>query len=308
MIGYKAFDKNLCCRGMQYEVGRTYEMPTKKEDMRLCSDNVLHFCRYPWDIERHSDYSLSNSRICEVIATGDVISNDEGKFGTNKLLILREIIGEEKNKLLHYNSGDWNSGDCNSGNRNSGNCNSGNRNSGYRNSGNCNSGNWNSGDWNSGYRNSGNWNSGDWNSGNRNSGNRNSGNRNSGDWNSGDWNSGYCNSDSPKVRMFNKMTKLNFDDIAFPNYFYEVSPVRFISADTATYEQQKEHKKDIETCGGYYEKVEYKEAWRIAWNATSDEDRRKTLSLPNFDADIFEEITGIDVYAEFGIMPVDFEE
>ena len=276
MIGYKAFDRDLKCRGFQFEIGQEYTLETPKDKMELCSAGVFHFCRYLIDIERNSNYSLANSRICEVIATGDVISNDEGKFGTNKLLILREIIGEEKNKLLHYNSG--------------------NRNSGNWNSGDCNSGNWNNGDWNSG-----NWNSGDWNSGDWNSGNWNSGNRNSGNWNSGNWNSGYCNSDSPKVRMFNKMTKLNFDDITFPNYFYEVSPVRFISADTATYEQQKGHKKYIETCGGYYEKVEYKEAWRIAWNAASDEDRRKTLSLPNFDADVFFEISGIDVRKELNL-------
>lgn len=97
------------------------------------------------------------------------------------------------------------------------------------------------------------------------------------------------------------MTELDFGDIIFPNYFYKVSPLRFISANTATYEQQKEHKKDIETCGGYYEKVEYKEAWRIAWNAASDEDRRKTLSLPNFNADVFFEISGIDVRKELNL-------
>ena len=31
MIGYKAFNKNLCCRGFQYEVGKTYTKDTKKE-------------------------------------------------------------------------------------------------------------------------------------------------------------------------------------------------------------------------------------------------------------------------------------
>lgn len=34
MIGYKAFDKNLQCRGFQYEVGKEYEMDGEriKED------------------------------------------------------------------------------------------------------------------------------------------------------------------------------------------------------------------------------------------------------------------------------------
>ena len=129
MIGYKAFDENLQCRGFQFEVGKTYETGRTKEDLRLCSDTVFHFCRELNRIENVSNYYISKSRVCEVIAEGDVVT-DGDKYGTNKLTILREIPREELNE---YNS-------CNSGNRNSGNWNSGNRNSGNWNSGNCNSG------------------------------------------------------------------------------------------------------------------------------------------------------------------------
>ena len=32
MIGYKAFDGNLCCKGFQFKVGETYETGALKEN------------------------------------------------------------------------------------------------------------------------------------------------------------------------------------------------------------------------------------------------------------------------------------
>ena len=145
--------------------------------------------------------------------------------------------------------------------------------------------------------NSGNWNSGNCNSGNCNSGNCNSGNRNSGNRNSGNCNSGYFNTDIPTVRMFNKDTYLSIEDIDFPSFlFFKLT--QWISYDTATEEEKKEHKKEMETCGGYLKTLEYKEAFRLAWNKASKEGHKKLLSLPNWDNAIFKEISGIDAEAE----------
>ena len=94
MIGYKAFDENLQCKGFQFEVGKSYDTGRAKEDLRLCSDTVFHFCRELYKIENVSDYRISKSRVCEVIAEGDVVT-DGDKYGTNKLFILREIPREE---------------------------------------------------------------------------------------------------------------------------------------------------------------------------------------------------------------------
>ena len=203
------------------------------------------------------------------------------------------------------NSGNCNSGDCNSGDWNSGNKNSGNWNSGYRNSGNKNSGNWNSGDRNSGYRNSGNCNSGDRNSGDRNSGNKNSGNLNSGNWNSGNWNSGNCNSgffnsDEPCMRMFNKMTNYKREDVIIPAWCY-FEPTVWVSHDTATEEEKTEHKAEIKVCGGFLKTINYKDAWRLAWNKASIKERKKLFDLPNWDNQVFKEITGIDAENEISL-------
>ena len=288
MTGYKATDMNGCCRGFKFEVGKTYTKDTPKEELECCTDKVFHFCRELFAIEKESNYKLSESRLFEVIAGDYVRSGD--KYGTNSLTILREIEGEEKLNLI-------NSGYRNSGDRNSGNCNSGDWNSGDRNSG-----DWNSGDCNSGYRNSGDRNSGNCNSGNRNSGDCNSGNRNSGDWNSGDWNSGnrnsgFFNSTEPNVRMFNKMTEKKSSEIDIPGWCYFDLTV-WVSHDTATDAEKKEHKKEIETCGGYLKTLEYKEAWKLAWDKASKEEHEKLLKLPNWNNEVFKEITGIDAEAE----------
>ena len=306
MIGYKAFDENLQCRGFQFEVGKTYETGKTKEELKLCSNTVFHFCRELHRIENVSDYYISKSRVCEVIAEGDVVT-DGDKYGTNKLTILREIPREELNEYNNYNSGSWNSGNYNSGNRNSGNYNSGFYNSGNRNSGNYNSGNYNSGNrnsascnsgnYNSGNRNSGNYNSGSWNSGSWNSGNYNSGNRNSGSWNSGNYNSGFFNTNSPLVRIFNKETNISLDNIDFPSFLYFDLTV-WVSHDTATKQEKEAHETEIETCGGFTKEISYKEAFRIAWNKASKEEHKKLLKLPNWNNEIFKEISGIDAEAE----------
>ena len=145
----------------------------------------------------------------------------------------------------------------------------------------CNSGNWNSGNSNSGNSNSGNCNSGNW----------NSGHRNSGHWNSGNSNSGHLNSNKPdKIRIFNKYT--DSTEIEFPEYFY-FDLTEFVSHDTATPEEKEKYKKEIEVCGGFLRTLDYKQAWQKSYNKASDEDKAKTKKLPNFDSDIFFEITGI---------------
>ena len=58
--------------------------------------------------------------------------------------------------------------------------------------------------------------------------------------------------------------------------------------------EKEDNKKHGET-GGYLKTLDYKEAFKESYNKASKEDRKKIFNIPNFDADKFLEISGIDV-------------
>ena len=134
--GFKAFSPDMICRDMQYEMGQEYKM----DDTPIPCQRGYHFCKSIADC--YSFYPMDDETvICEIEALGEVATDDDVKFCTNHIKIVKKVAKpREKSNKSPSCSGFCNSGNCNSGNRNSGNCNSGNRNSG----------DWNSGDWNSG--------------------------------------------------------------------------------------------------------------------------------------------------------------
>ena len=290
MKGYKVFNSDWTCRGFQFEVGKVFE-----EDVTpVCCDKGFHFCTKASDCFSYYKFD-PNNKVAEVEALGEIDSNDEdSKCCTNKIKIVREINWQEVLELV--NLGKACTGLCNSGNRNSGN----------RNSGLCNSGNRNSGDCNSGNRNSGDWNSGNRNSGNRNSGNRNSGNRNSGDWNSGDWNktcfsNGCFNTESPKIYLFNKPSNWNYSDWLNSDARYILmncpsNVLSWIWEDDMTDEEKEQHPEYLAT-GGFLKHIEEETGRQMWWDGLSDVQKDSVMQLPNFDKDIFKEITGISIEA-----------
>lgn len=137
------------------------------------------------------------------------------------------------------------------------------------------------------------------NSGDQNSGNWNSGNRNSGDWNATSFSNGCFNTVSPKIYMFNKPT-----DWTFERWFncrarrllndIDDCQLEYVYLSAMTDEEKAAHP-EAETTGGYLkERTTADNAWKW-WAGLSAADRNVILSLPNFDAAIFREITGIDV-------------
>lgn len=281
MKGYKVFNSDWTCRGYQYEVGKTYEIAESPK----CCKVGFHFCEKLADCFNYYLFD-PNNKVAEIEAIGEIHFDDtNSKCCTNKIVILKELTWAEVLDM------------CNTGKGNSGHRNSGNRNSGKGNSGHRNSGSWNSGDRNSGY-----YNSGSWNSGNYNSGHHNSGHHNSGHYNSGDYNSGYCNTNSPKVRMFNHETEFDFNDESIDRFneilldcpqSYEYSD--FISKNKMSEEEIMEHP-ECETIGGYIKTIIVEADKQKWWDEdVSDDDKEFIKSLPYFDADIFYECVGVRV-------------
>ena len=137
------------------------------------------------------------------------------------------------------------------------------------------------------------------NSGNRNSGNRNSGNRNSGDWNATSFSNGCFNTVSPKIYMFNKSTDWTFNHWRNCRARYLLNqiddcPLEYVHLSDMTDEEKAAHP-EAETTGGYLKERTTADNARKWWAGLNADDRNIIFSLPNFDAEIFKEITGIDV-------------
>ena len=153
----------------------------------------------------------------------------------------------------------------------------------------------NTGDWNTGYRNTGYRNTGDYNTGYRNTGDYNTGDWNTGDWNTGDYNTGYCNTITPDdILIFNKPSSRKVWGRADkPSWIY-VSLTNWI-AEYDMSDKEKDAYPSYVTTGGYLKCYsDIKVAYREAWEKADAEDRAKTFKLPNFDAEVFEEIFGFN--------------
>ena len=82
---YKGFNKDLKCRGFQYEVGKEYEQEGKIEICR----NGFHACENPFDVLSYYD-NILNDRYCEVEQSGEFDSDGE-KTASSRISIKAEI-------------------------------------------------------------------------------------------------------------------------------------------------------------------------------------------------------------------------
>ena len=273
--GFKVFRPDWTCSPN----GNTkqYTCPGKFEEegeLDVCGHG-MHFCQTAADCFNYYSFNSEN-KVAEVIAYGDVRTEGD-KSCTDKLEIVREIPWDEVLRIVNIGkncTGRCNTGDWNTGNRNTGDCNTGDCNTGNRNTGNRNTGDWNTGDWNSG----------DW---------------NTGDWNKSSFNTGCFNTEEQKIMLFNKPSDMTYREWIDSDARYLLNQipkdvVEWVYEEDMTDEEKAAHP-TYETTGGYLKVLDESECGQLWWGSLSDRRKEIIKAIPNFDAEIFFQCTGVRV-------------
>ena len=109
---------------------------------------------------------------------------------------------------------------------------------------------------------------------------------------------------NPLIMMFNKPTNWTLNDWGNSNARRIMSncpteniDFEWITSSKMTTEEKTLHP-EYTTTGGYLKKIKCKLNRQKWWDELSDDDKTEVMSLPNFDADVFYECTGIQVKKE----------
>ena len=86
IIAYKAMDKNMQCRGKQYEVGKTYH-----EDKADCCNAGMHACENPLDVLHY--YPLKDGPLFFEVECGGSVdkSVEDSKLACTELTVKGEV-------------------------------------------------------------------------------------------------------------------------------------------------------------------------------------------------------------------------
>ena len=86
ITSYKGFDKNMQCRGFQYEVGKEYEMDGEIK----CCNRGFHACKSPLEVWDY--YDILNSRYAEVEQSGKIDAEENTtKVCSSRIKIKAEL-------------------------------------------------------------------------------------------------------------------------------------------------------------------------------------------------------------------------
>ena len=86
ITSYKGFDKNMKCRGFQYEVGKEYEMDGEVK----CCNQGFHACKSPMEVWDY--YDMFDSRYAEVEQSGKIDAGENStKVCSSRIKIKAEL-------------------------------------------------------------------------------------------------------------------------------------------------------------------------------------------------------------------------
>ena len=130
----------------------------------------------------------------------------------------------------------------------------------------------------------------------------NSGNRNSGDWNKCSFSNGCFNTVEPKIYLFNKPSDWTYRDWLNSDARYLLNQIpgdvlEYVWFEDMTDEEKTAHP-EAKTTGGYLKQLDNSECGSIWWRGLNDYEKSIIKAIPNFDKEIFKEITGVDVDME----------
>ena len=137
-----------------------------------------------------------------------------------------------------------------------------------------------------------------------NTGDCNTGNRNTGDWNTGDcnkssFNTGCFNTEEQKIMLFNKPSDMTYREWIDSDARYLLNQipkdvVEWVYEEDMTDEEKAAHP-TYETTGGYLKVLDESECGQLWWGSLSDRRKEIIKAIPNFDAEIFFQCTGVRV-------------
>ena len=207
----------------------------------------------------------------------------------------------EKTNTGYASTGDCSTGDCSTGDYSTGDYSTGNWSTGRESTGDCSTGYYSTGDYSTGDYSTGDYSTGRESTGDCSTGDYSTGDCSTGNWSTGDYSTGhFCTENGKGFGAFNKKIHKDYEtarsiwDAAEkpPCLFFKMAV--WVLAEHMT-EDEKSDNPTYKTTGGYLKVLDYKEAFSASVLAAPKKERDMIRALPNFDADVFLEISGVDL-------------
>lgn len=122
---------------------------------------------------------------------------------------------------------------------------------------------------------------------------------NTGDWNKSSFNTGCFNTEEQKIVLFNKPSNMTYSEWLDSDARYLLNQipkdvVEWVYEEDMTDEEKAAHP-TYETTGGYLKVLDESECGQLRWGSLSDRRKEIIKAIPNFDAEIFFQCTGVRV-------------